>query len=240
MKPIFGIGISLALVLSLAVSVYAVLDSGQRASGSGSAGAGAEVVLEIDELVNVSELVVLGEPESRYAVLDSGQRASGSGSAGAGAEVVLEIDELVNVSELVVLGEPESSEIVRKRATDTSQPVHLRGADQIIEVSRVTFTVDEYFKGSGAKVISVTMPSASHFELIGTDGTLKEETKYILFLFDPDLRGGGDFWGDTYLTHGIQGTWQVNGTLAERIEPPASLTLDDLRSKARDATGPAQ
>ena len=196
MTPIFGIGISLTLVLTLAVSVYAVLDSGQRASGSGSAGAGTEVILEIDDLVDVSELVVLGEPES--------------------------------------------SEIVRKRATDTSQPVHLRGADQVIELSRVTFTVDEYFKGSGAEVISVTMPSAPHFELIGTDGTLKEEIKYVLFLFDTNLRGGGDFWGDTYLTHGIQGTWQVNGSSVERIAPSASLTLDDLRSQVGEAIDPAQ
>ena len=190
--------------------------------------------------IAISVVLLLSLAISVYLVGDSDQPTGGSGSAGIASETILEIDELANVSELVVLGEPESSEVVTKEATDTSQPEHLRGPKQVIELSRVTFTVDEYFKGSGPKIINVTMPAASHFQLLGNDGTLKEEITYVLFLFDPNLRGSGDFWGDTYLTQGLQGTWQVNGSSAERIAPPASLTLDDLRNQVAEASDTAQ
>ena len=211
MKSTAGIVISLVLVLSLAVAVYAVFDGGQRAGGSGAAGIPSTIVLDFDELV------------------------SGSGAAGIPSTIVLDFDELVNVSELVVLGEIESSETITKIAPDTSQPVSLRGADQAIEVSQISFTVDEYVKGSGADVVTVTMPAGAHFELHGTEGKLTEGIRYVLFLFDPGLRGGGDFWGATYLTHGPQGIWQVDGSVAERIAPPAVLDLDDLLSKVRKA-----
>ena len=124
---------------------------------------------------------------------DRDQGSIGTGAAGIPSEIVLSLDELVKESELVVLGEIASSDTITKSAPDTSQPVSLRGANLSIEVSQISFAVDEYFKGSGGQAIRVTMPADAHFQAHGTEGKLLEGNKYVLFLFDPGLRGDGDF-----------------------------------------------
>ena len=159
-----------------------------------------------------------------------------SGATGAGGHILLDLGELTAESDLVVLGEVESSETITKTAQDTSQPVDLRGSDYTIEVKQVSFTVDEYLKGSGDDTITITLPAEDeHSDPHGTDAKLAEDTQFIVFLFDPSLRIGDEenFWGDTYLAQGAQGVWRVSGSDAHRLNPPITMTLENLKSEVR-------
>ena len=188
--------------------------------------------------IGISLVLVLSLAVAAFVVYDA-QTAGGpgAGATGAGWHILLDLEELVIKSDLVVLGEVESSEIVTKTAPDTSPPVDLRGEDYTIEVSRISFTVDEYLKGSGGDTVTITTSAGEDSDPHGTDNRLAEGTKYVVFLFDPNLLPGGDFWGDTYLTLGPQGIWQVSGSEAERRSPSKVLTLDSLRSEVSDASG---
>ena len=163
-----------------------------------------------------------------------------SGGTGAGGHVLLNIDELAAESDLVVLGEIESSETITKTVQDTSQPADLRGSDYTIQVKQVSFTVSEYLKGSGDDTITITLPSEDDdFDPNGTDAKLAEDQQYVVFLFDPSLKIGDEenFWGDTYLAQGAQGVWQVSGDNVQRLNPPVTMTLANLKSEISGTPG---
>lgn len=178
--------------------------------------------------MGIALILVLSLAVAGYAIYDS-QTAGAplSGTTGAGARILLDFDELVIKSDLVVLGEMESSETLTKTAPDTSYPENLRGEDISIQVSQISFTVDEYLKGSGGDTITISMPGEEEPDH-GAEDKLAEGTKYVVFLFDPSLRADGDFWGDTYLTQGAQGIWQVSSDDVQRLDPPVVLPLSDL------------
>ncbi len=71
--------------------------------------------------------MVLSLIAAAYMVYGNQTSRGSSGAAGVGGEILLDLDELVGESELVVLGEMESSQTFTKTASDTSQPVSLRG-----------------------------------------------------------------------------------------------------------------
>ena len=90
-------------------------------------------------------------------------------------------------------------------------------------------------RGPGGDTVTITVAAAS--DPRGSEAKLDEGTKYVVFLFDPSLLTDGDFWGNTYLTLGPQGIWQVSGSEAERRFPHTVLTLDSVRSEVSDASG---
>lgn len=200
MRRTVGIGVSLVLVLSLAIAAYVVYN-----------------------------WQIAGGPTS--------------GATGAGSMVLLDIEELILESDLVVLGTVASNETFSKTVSDTT-PLEVSDTtpleeveDYVIELERVSFTVEEYLKGSGGDTVTITTSPRDDQAPDWSENTLDGGTKYVVFLFDPSLLTDDDFWGDTYLTLGTQGIWQVSGNEAERRYPSKILTLESLRSEVSDASG---
>ena len=100
--------------------------------------------------IGISLVLVLSLAVAAYVVYNSQTAGSpAAGATGAGAFVLADLEDLATKSDLVVMGDIDSSENITKMAPDTSQPVELRGEDYPLELNRITFTVDEYLKGSG-------------------------------------------------------------------------------------------
>ena len=182
--------------------------------------------------VGISLTVVLALAVAGYMVYNSQTPQGSSGAAGVGAPIILDIDDLVGESDMVVLGEVDSSETVTKTVSDTSQPEDLRGDDYSMTTKQIQFSVSEYLKGSDVNTITITMQEDERYK----GPALSTGTQYVVFLFDPSLQTGGDFWGDTYLTLGAQAIWEVDGTKVKRTNPPMELTLEDLKGQVDSAS----
>ena len=188
--------------------------------------------------IGISLVLALSSAVAAYVVYDS-QTAGGpaSGAIGAGSMVLMDLEELARKSDLVVLGDVESSETFTKTVPDTSQPVESRLEDYNIELERISFTVEEYLKGSGGDTVIITTPARDNQAPDWSENRLDEGTKYVVFLFDPSLlTDDADIWDDTYLTLGTQAIWQVSGNEAERRFPSKILTLESLRSEVTNAS----
>ena len=182
--------------------------------------------------IGISLTVMLALAVAGYMVYNNQTPQGASGAAGVGSPILLEIDDLAGKSDMVVLGEVASTQNVTKTVSDTSQPVDLRVDDYSIAISQIAFTVDGYLEGSGEDTITISMQADDRYK----GPSLSTGTQYVVFLFDPSLQTGGDFWGDTYLTLGAQGIWEVNGTDVVRVNPPLVLTLDDLKGQVTRAS----
>ncbi len=191
--------------------------------------------------IGISLVVVLVVAVAAYAVYDNQKDEGPVMGTGFGGETVLDIDELIRKSDLVALGEMASSEARTKTVEDASQPVDRRGDAYSINISEISFTVDEYLKGSGEDAITITISAdESNFHLHGPETAPADKlavgTEYVVFLFDPKLMTDSDFWGDTYLTQGDQGIWHVTGDDVVRQVPPLVMSLDDLRDRVTGAS----
>ena len=135
-----------------------------------------------------------------------GRHASSTEILIGGGYIILPLGELTDVSELVVRGCPTGRTTVRKSPAESADyPADLKVLDKdvIQVVDRVTFRVDEYYKGSGPSEIPVWVGTRFGEPLI----SLKEGVPYVLFLFRPDSEEGKAYWDHGYLVHGNQGVW---------------------------------
>ena len=147
-------------------------------------------------------------------------RGHAVGPPARGLEVRLTVAEMMDASDLVVRGEPIGRTTVRKRpATTSDYPEHLklRHAHLIQELEKVSFRVEEYYKGDGPQVIPVTVePSIL---------TLEQGTAYVLFLFQPATAEGRAYFDQGFLIHGFQGLWTVKGDTVIRGPRGGETTL---------------
>ena len=190
--------------------------------------------------IGISLVLVLSLAVVAYAayIIYNNQTAGGSaaGATGAGSYVLADIDDLAAKSDLVVMGQIQSSENITKMVTDTSRPEESQAEEYTLELSQITFRVDESLKGAGGDTITITVPADSAPS--GSEFKLEDGTTYVVFLFDPNLLlTDNDLWAGTYLTQGPQGIWQVSGNDAERRSPPLVLTLESLRTEISNASG---
>ena len=185
--------------------------------------------------IGISLVVVLSLAATAYAafMICNNQTAGGTGTGvhGTGSYVLADIDDLAANSDLVVMGEIDSIANITKMAPDTSQPVENRGEDYAVKLRQITFTVNEYLKGSGGDTVTITMSPEDEHDPRGPGATMDDGAMYVMFLFDPNLLTDEDYWAGTYLTLGPQAIWKVSGHDAERLSPPFVLTLESLRAE---------
>lgn len=136
-----------------------------------------------------------------------------------GSQIHLTPDELASVSSLIVRGTPDGRTTLEKRPATTSDYPASRvesDNDLVQFVDRITFRVDEYYKGDGPLVIPIMLSAPS--ELPSADAIRLEDcASYVLFLFQPDSAEGRSYWDGGYLVQGLgQGVWTVNGNSAVR------------------------
>ena len=134
--------------------------------------------------------------------------------AARGSQLLLPLDELKEVSTLVVRGSPTASSTIQKALTGSSDyPQDLRAlhSGQTLNINKITFRVDEYYKGEGASEITIMVDTTG-----GSAVSLVTETSYVLYLFEPDSDEGKAYW-QGYLVQGLQqGVWVVDGDTATR------------------------
>ena len=127
-----------------------------------------------------------------------------------GSQILLSLDELKEVSGLVVKGSPTASIDIQKGLADAANyPEDLKElhAGQVLDIKKVTFAVDEYYKGQGPSEITV---------MVGSTVNLDVGTSYVLYLFQSDTEEGRAYWDNGYLVQGKQGLWVVDGDNATR------------------------
>ena len=170
-----------------------------------------------------------GPPADSWNGQDGGH-ASSTEVVIAGSYLVVSLKELIDASELVVRGSPTGRTTVYKSPAESpGYPADLKVLDKdvIDVVDRVTFRVDEYYKGSGPSEIPVWAsprdrePAAGDrrprmIVASGDEIVLEEGVPYILFLFRSPSEEGKAYWDYGYLVHGIQGVWIVKGDRAVR------------------------
>ena len=130
--------------------------------------------------------------------------------SGPGLQIVLSLEDLAATSELVVKGSPVSQTSVEKViAVGSDYPDDLRAlhAGLVQRINKVSFRVDEYYKGTGSSEILV---------MLSEESILQEGTDYVLFLFRSDTDEGKAYWDYGYLIQGSQGLWTVSGDRAAR------------------------
>ena len=138
--------------------------------------------------------------------------------SGPGLQIVLSIEDLAATSELVVKGSPVSQTSVEKAlAVGSDYPDDLKAlhAGLVQRINKVSFRVDEYYKGTGPSEILVMLNADSSTES-GSNSSLQEGTDYVLFLFRSDTDEGKAYWDYGYLIQGSQGLWTVSGDRASR------------------------
>lgn len=135
-----------------------------------------------------------------------------------GMQIVLPLEDLAAASELVVKGSPVSQTSVEKDlAVGQDYPADLKTlhAGLVQQIDKVSFRVDEYYKGTGPSEIFV-MLNADSGTGSGSNSSLQEGTDYVLFLFRSDTDEGKAYWDHGYLIQGSQGLWTVSGDRASR------------------------
>ena len=155
------------------------------------------------------------------AVSDSNHRHDSNeiGSITSGIQIHHTLDELASVSDLIVKGAPVSRTTLEKRpATTSDYPASRVSLDRnlIHYVDKITFRVDEYYKGDGPRTIPIMLSAPS---ALGSENaiSLEDGESYVLFLFQPDSVEGRSYWDNGYLVQGLgQGVWTVKGNLATR------------------------
>ena len=135
--------------------------------------------------------------------------------AAQGSQLLLPLDELKEVSKLLVRGSPTASSTIQKALTGSSDyPEDLKAlhSGQTLDINKITFRVDEYYKGEGASEITIMVDTTG-----GSAVSLDTETSYVLYLFQPDSEEGKAYWDQGYLVQGLQqGVWVVDGDTATR------------------------
>ncbi len=130
--------------------------------------------------------------------------------AAQGSYVLVTLDELREVSHLVVRGSVTASTDIQKGLTDAPDyPDHLRPLHDGVQldIKKMTFRVDEYYKGQGTEEITIMVDTTG-----GSYISLDVGTSYVLYLFE-----GGEYWDHSYLVQGLQqGVWVVDGDSATR------------------------
>ena len=144
-------------------------------------------------------------------------------NSGHGSQIILTLDELKEASELVVRGSPTAVTAIQKSVVSSDYPADLRSlhAEQVHDIDKITFRVDEYYKGTGPKEITI-MVSTSKNDLFGVN----VGNSYVLYLFQSESAEGKAYWDQAYLVQGLaQGVWTVDGENATR-------QIGDVRSRA--------
>lgn len=139
----------------------------------------------------------------------------GTGSLSQSTVIQLSLEQLADDSELVVKGSLVGKTTLSKQpAQSADYPSHLRTlhADLTQEIGKISFQVDEYYKGAGPSEIFVMSDDSALYPWVD----IEEGTDYILFLFRPDSDEGKAYWEQGYLIQGVQGLWTVEGDKANR------------------------
>ena len=143
------------------------------------------------------------------------------GSITTGLQIHMTLDELASVSALIVKGVPVGRTTLEKKPATTSDYPASRVAidrDLIHYVDKVTFRVDEYYKGDGPQTIPIMLDALSLLRP-GKEISLEDGEAYVLFLFQPDTAEGRSYWNQGYLIQGLrQGVWTVEGNSAVRAD----------------------
>ena len=116
-----------------------------------------------------------------------------------------------------------SSTTVEKRpAVETSDAytpaAKIRYADLVVNIDKITFRVDEYYKGAGSDEITIMADPEVR--------TLEPGVTYVLFLFQSPSPEGRTYWENGYLIQGWQGLWKTEGTNAVRVADSETVALD--------------
>ena len=122
--------------------------------------------------------VGLGRQGPEQTVRSSPQRETGDETRHA-LEIATSVAQIGDFSDLVVRGSVVSSTTVEKRpAVETSDAytpaAKIRYADLVVNIDKITFRVDEYYKGAGSDEITIMADPEVR--------TLEPGVTYVLFL----------------------------------------------------------
>ena len=177
--------------------------------------------LAVIGLLAVLAAVGLGRQGPEQTVRSSPQRETGDETRHA-LEIATSVAQIGDFSDLVVRGSVVSSTTVEKRPAETSDAytpaAKIQYADLVVNIDKITFRVDEYYKGSGGSEITIMADPEVR--------TLDPGVTYVLFLSQSPTAEGRTYWENGYLIEGWQGLWKVEGTNAVRTKDSKAVALD--------------
>ncbi len=147
--------------------------------------------------------------------------------------IVLSNEELSEISDLIVFGKVTGQRAAPKSIVEEFADPKRKGetveATFIHHMVLLSFQVDEYFKGTGPKEITIAT-----FDKHPVHLKIEQSQLYILYLNQPRTKEDQEFFENAYYIGTVdQGVWEVRGDLAvQQFDGGKFARLADLRDGA--------